>query len=435
MNKLWFAIVAVWLMGSGFALAQVPPGVTGPEGYPAGPAVIGAPSVGESHPEGEWYPVAMGDTSRFWAEVDYLLLWIKKGPNPTPLLTTGEATNGLPPGIAGSPTTQVLFGGQGLVYKAFSGVRVGFGFWLDENHHEGVEMRGFLTESRSLNYSFGSSPDGTPPLAFPFIADSVTNREDVQTLAQAPELRGLFQFKTRSRLAGADVNGVFGLWNDATLQLNGLIGYRYFGLYETINIQETAGATAPPNGIPIAFNGGDVDFPNVVVTRDGFRCDNNFHGVLLGFRGETRSCNGRLILQGRADMALGMTQQLLEIEGSTSQMAGPAGPTVQTVLGGLRATQSNIGRHTNTQFTILPSLELRVGAQLTDNWMVSLGYNAMYLSAVIRPGDQIDRRIDPVSVPSRPEFVPGQVSGTPAILFRKSDFWAQGIDLGVQCKF
>jgi hypothetical protein len=56
----------------------------------------------------------------------------------------------------------------------------------------------------------------------------------------------------------------------------------------------------------------------------------------------------------------------------------------------------------------------------------------MYISEVLRPGDQIDRSINPrfLATPS-PAGAPFQ----PVFQFKTSDFWAQGIDVGLECRF
>ena len=75
---------------------------------------------------------------------------------------------------------------------------------------------------------------------------------------------------------------------------------------------------------------------------------------------------------------------------------------------------------------------------MTDQLKAFVGYNFLYWSNVIRPGDQIDTVIDVNRVP---RFVPPGVivpdAGVqrPAVLFRETDFWAQGINFGVQYRW
>jgi hypothetical protein len=65
-----------------------------------------------------------------------------------------------------------------------------------------------------------------------------------------------------------------------------------------------------------------------------------------------------------------------------------------------------------------------------------VGYNFLYVSSVIRPGDQVDRVLDITQIPNFP--VPGvqpTALGRPTVLFKETDFWAQGINLGLEIRY
>jgi hypothetical protein len=59
------------------------------------------------------------------------------------------------------------------------------------------------------------------------------------------------------------------------------------------------------------------------------------------------------------------------------------------------------------------------------NVRVFVGYIFRYISDVVRPGDQIDPRVNSASVGSK----------EPMPLFNLNDFYAQGITFGVMLKF
>jgi hypothetical protein len=71
---------------------------------------------------------------------------------------------------------------------------------------------------------------------------------------------------------------------------------------------------------------------------------------------------------------------------------------------------------------------------VTPNVQVYAGYNFLYWSNVIRPGDQIDRTVDLTFVPNAPP-VPPSGQNRPAPTFGQSDFWAQGVQFGVQFRW
>jgi hypothetical protein len=76
---------------------------------------------------------------------------------------------------------------------------------------------------------------------------------------------------------------------------------------------------------------------------------------------------------------------------------------------------------------------VKLGYDITPTIRVTIGYDFLYDSSVIRPTDQINRNI-----PKGQTFLQGgnTVSTTsPARLFRTTDFFAQGMNLGVTFRF
>jgi len=61
----------------------------------------------------------------------------------------------------------------------------------------------------------------------------------------------------------------------------------------------------------------------------------------------------------------------------------------------------------------------------------------LYWTNVVRPGQQIDRSLDEAQIPNFDTLGPGSPStlGRPAVPFRQSDFWAQGLNLGVEFRY
>jgi hypothetical protein len=83
-------------------------------------------------------------------------------------------------------------------------------------------------------------------------------------------------------------------------------------------------------------------------------------------------------------------------------------------------------------FTVVPELGLNIGYQLTNHIRAFVGYNFLYWSSVVRPGDQIDPRVNTNLIPP-PISTAGPA--VPAFAFHGSDFWAQGITLGVEFRW
>ena len=109
-------------------------------------------------------------------------------------------------------------------------------------------------------------------------------------------------------------------------------------------------------------------------------------------------------------------------------------PAVTTVTsgrtaGGLFAQPTNIGHYTRDVFAVVPEGNVQLGYQLTDRLRATVGYTFFYMSDVVRPGDQIDRTINPALL-ALPPAAGGPAR--PAFQVRQSDFWAQGIDFGLE---
>ena len=87
----------------------VPPIETAPA--PVAQASSGAPITAEPRVESFVSPPA-SDGPAWWVEADYLLWWIKRGPLPTPLVTTGNPKDPQP-GALGQPGTRAPSCGRG----------------------------------------------------------------------------------------------------------------------------------------------------------------------------------------------------------------------------------------------------------------------------------------------------------------------------------
>jgi hypothetical protein len=145
----------------------------------------------------------------------------------------------------------------------------------------------------------------------------------------------------------------------------------------------------------------------------------------------------RWYASGSAKLALGAMVQDVGISGSlqTNDFTGLG--AVRTYSGGYFALPSNIGSYSQTEFAVIPELTLSVGYRVTPALSVVAGYSVLYASSVVRPGNQIDRRINPtqsvsyVGEPALDPVGPAQ----PSFSFNTSDFWAQSVSVGVVVRF
>src|SRR5262249_10329720 len=120
----------------------------------------------------------------------------------------------------------------------------------------------------------------------------------------------------------------------------------------------------------------------------------------------------------------------VDIRGDQIVVPPGAGPAI--FVGGLLATQTNIGRTSRDTFAVVPELNLNVGYQVPPHVRLFAGYESLYWSNVVRPGEQIDGVIDIAFVPNPPAGVQPTGLFRPANPFRQSDLWAHGLNLGME---
>jgi hypothetical protein len=84
---------------------------------------------------------------------------------------------------------------------------------------------------------------------------------------------------------------------------------------------------------------------------------------------------------------------------------------------------------------VVPEFNLNVGRQVTDSLRLFVGYTFLYMSNVVRPGDQIDTTVNTTQLPDYTG--PGTLSGParPAFTWRDTGMWVQGINVGAQLRF
>src|SRR5262249_28118375 len=168
-------------------------------------------------------------------------------------------------------------------------------------------------------------------------------------------------------------------------RLDALAGFRYLDLNEGLGIAENL--TVLPT-VPVL---GGTNF----VVADRFDTRNQFYGGQVGVRGEVSS--GPLFATAAAKVALGDNHQSVDIAGFTRIASPRTGVTTQP--GGLLALPSNSGHFTRDRFAVVPEGSLGVGVQATERVRVSLSYSFLYWRSVARPGDQIDRGVNPSALP------------------------------------
>jgi hypothetical protein len=160
---------------------------------------------------------------------------------------------------------------------------------------------------------------------------------------------------------------------------------------------------------------------------DSFDTLSEFHGGEIGLSGQFRY--NRLFLDLLVKLAMGNTSSLVTIDGATTSTVADTPPA--TITGGLLAQQSNIGRYRQNGFAIIPEFGVTLGCDITSRLRATFGYTFIYWSKVARPGDQISRDLNLSQLP------PGPLVGAarPEFKFAATDYWAQGMNFGLEYQF
>lgn len=400
-----------------------------------------------------WFSMAGPTDHRAWVRGEFLA-WFTKGAGGPALLTTSNrafpfaANPNNPPGgvvvdalqvgnigALSDPQAVVLLSGSDLDQQFRPGVRIGAGWWFDPCGIHGIDGSIFYTPGRTE--TFFANTDQFPTLYRPFFA---VNRgipslggqpgESREIVGAAPiGLRGAIAFEQTSQFWGADLNYRRNLLQGCTTRIDGFVGFRFLRLDERLEVIEDLNYTQPVRVVSGSTVLRDIPAGLNIFVLDRFTTKNNFYGGQVGTDIEVR--RDRWSFGIRPSIALGCTQQNLSVIGAYRESLN--GQVTAAFPGGLYALTSNIGQRSDSVFTYVPEVQLRVGYGVTQNMRVSVGYDFLYWSSVVRPGDQIDRGLDVTRVPP-PGGTP-VVPPRPAALFETTDFWAQGANIGVEYRW
>ncbi len=342
------------------------------------------------------------------------LSWWTQGSNVPPLVTTSPA--GTPRGDAGvlGLDTSLLFGDSGLADGARSGGRIMMTWWLRPDRCVGIEAIFLGTGEEATR--FRATSDGTPILARPFF-NIVTGVQDARLIAfePPPGVTGSIAVDATTELQGVEVLLRRALFRRCDVQTDVVFGYRFNRLNDDLLIGESSVST-DPFSLGTTFD-----------LFDQFDTRNEFHGGELGVVFEKRSYCWSWELSMK--LGLGTTRSRVLIDGSTTTTAVGVDPV--TTTGGVLALPSNVGVYEQSHFSMIPELGITMSCDLTRRLRATFGYTLLYWSRVARPGDQIDFDVN------ESQFSGGTLSGAPQPEFSwvTTDFWAQGLNLGLEYRF
>jgi opacity protein-like surface antigen len=372
-------------------------------------ALLGSICAGGAMAQGS--AASMGAGSPWSVSAEALFAWFKESPTPVPIITDSYAD---------APGVNVFLGGGTVDTNPNAGFKLTGAYRVDSRL--GVELSGFYVPSRSTTSSVSSTGlPGSIDLLLPFF-DVTINQENVTEISYWPEYAGTAQTKLSNNLGGGELNATWSMPPSDAWRVELLGGVRFLQLRESYTIT-TSSPYNPPN---------PADIWN---TSDSFEARNRFYGVQVGVRAAYDQ--GPWVGNVTGKVALGTMQQRVSIGGflETNDYNGFGAP--QTFPGGYFALPTNSGDHSRNTFAVVPEVGLNIGYRLTPQATVYLGYSFLYASNVARPGEQINRNINPTQTVSYGNDPPVTPVGPaqPTFSFATTDFWAQTLSIGLAYRF
>jgi hypothetical protein len=356
-------------------------------------------------------PAPAGGDGRWSVSAEALVAWFKGSPTPVPIVTDNYLD---------VPGVNVLLGGGTADTNPNAGFRITAAYRVDGR--VGVEATGFYVPSRSTSSSVSSTGQpGSIDLLLPYF-DVTLEQENVTEISWWPEYRGSAQATLSNNFGGGELNLTWAVPPQDGWRVDLLGGFRFLQLRESYTITTSSPYNAP--------NPADV-----WNTTDAFDARNRFYGLQVGARAAYD--RGPWIGSVMGKVALGAMQQRVSVGGFLeTNDYNDYGPT-QSFSGGYFALPTNSGAHSRNTFAVVPEIAVGVGYRLTPQATVYAGYSFLYASNVARPGEQINRNVNPTQSVAYGNDPPAPLVGAaqPNFNFNTTDFWAQTLSVGVAYRF
>ena len=362
--------------------------------------------------------LAGGLGSRFWIEAGYQAGYVRDISTPATIATQGGAF-----AVRGTPGTSIALGGGESDIGIQHGGRFKAGFWFDSNRAFGLETSihflGVESETRGVSGAGAA-------LSRPFFDTSI-QAQNVRILNLPGQVSGSVTSEVSSLFFGIDIGPIVRVIETDMVKLDQLFFFRHTYLEE----EQTITDNVSPVGGAITFRGQAFRNPaNSTSVRDSAKSINRFYGGGAGLRlGITP---GRFYANVETKLAVGANRQSLRLDGTTT-LSGAG--DFQSASGGLLIPASINGLYTRNEISFQPDVGVKVGFQITPAVGVYVGYNFLYMSNVLRPGDNFTDSVNPTQLPSSQNFgVPFGPNNNP-IQLNSGDFWMHTVGAGVNLRF
>ena len=170
---------------------------------------------------------------------------------------------------------------------------------------------------------------------------------------------------------------------------------------------------------------GPVAVGTTIDLLDSFSTENDFHGGEIGISAAMN--RGRWSADMLTKIALGKMYQHVNIRGTNVVTVPNLTPVSNQ--GGLLALSTNMGDHNRSDFAFLPELNLNMRYCYSQNISLAMGYSLLWVTNVMRTGDQIDTGINVSQLPANGNNLIG--APRPAPVLSDTTMWVQGLNFGV----
>lgn len=326
------------------------------------------------------------------------LLWYRRGQSFPVLAATGEDED---------PAEVPLFGGEREGETSESGLRVTVGTWLDRTQCRSATVRLWGLGNEQIDFAVDG--DAGLTIVRPFFDVTTLPGSAEENIVVRPDTPDFLRIGFESEVYGGDAS-IRQLWvRGLGARVDFLYGYQYLRLDERLAIRSRTG------GFPDA---------QLSVT-DSFEVENEFHGGQIGLGAFYEE--GCWTFHGLAKVGFGNLERRGTLAGTTTTQVGadPAATTNQ----GLLVRDTNAGSSSDSTFAVSPELSLGLGYRM-NHWMdLSIGYSFLMVTDALQTWRTLDNQLavnleDPPVDPARP-----------ARTFSYGDYWAQGINFGVNFNY
>jgi hypothetical protein len=237
-------------------------------------------------------------------------------------------------------------------------------------------------------------------------------------LAQPGVSSGTATLYNGTQLYGFDFNFALNMndWlGNTTGNLRLLAGLNMVSLNETLQLVTDSTSTA-----------GDLTHHS-----DIFNARTSFMGIQFGAVAGQRLGRAYFEVTPKVSVGANTTYDFIAAQDTSPAIFGINAPRViYNSHEGIFAQPSNIGRYWPTFFSVMPAIQARASYRLCPRCSLTLAYDGIFWTNVLRPGNMIDPQIN------RSQTT-GNLVGVqqPVRAFNLTDFWAQGFSAGLQVAF